>query len=263
MRVADTQTSHREITVEVNVIDVVQRTFHMDSAVQFSTQTAHIEVVLHERQHHIGMHVIEFEVDRVVIRLHPVTGYDAYPTTCRQGKLQTGIRLRVVEIQTGYRQGDIFQFPLFMRHYVAVSDRTVVDTDIVQEHLPRARRRVSRHGIRTGEALDDVREVQSVITLEHLTVKAIQVDCTDLDAFRHQLRISDVHVQTFKRDEVRLAVLLLALEALDTHAPPIRVDDHLIRVQLSSYDVLAVVIHYVFGYRRGDRQYQCKEEHYC
>ena len=71
-----------------------------------------------------------------------------------------------------------------------------------------------------------------------------------------------MHVQTIEGNEVRLAVLFLALEAIDGHSTPIRIDDHAIRMHLPTDKLLAVVIDHIGSYRRCNGQYQCKEEHY-
>ena len=116
--------------------------------------------------------------------------------------------------------------------------------------------------LRLGKALNDIGEIESVTALEHLSVEAVQMDSAYLDPLGNQLRISDLHVESVKRDKVRLAVGFFAFEALDTHAAPERIDDHLVGMELSAYDRFAMIIDDILGYRRGDTKYQSKEEHY-
>ena len=112
------------------------------------------------------------------------------------------------------------------------------------------------------ETLHDIGEIESVATLEHLTVEAVQMDGTDLDTFGNQLRISDLHVESVKRDKVRLAVGFFTFKAINAHSSPERIDDHLVGMQLTTNDIFAMIVHYILGYRRDDAKYQSKEEHY-
>ena len=114
MRIANTEAGHREVSVQLNSRDVIQTAIHAHRAVEQRAETGDIEIVLNQRQCYIGMHVIEVEFDGIAVRLHLIPGDDTYPTARRQRKFESCVRLRVIEIKTGYAKRDILQFPLFV-----------------------------------------------------------------------------------------------------------------------------------------------------
>ena len=209
------------------------------------------------------MYIVELESHRIAVSLHAIAGCNTYPSACRKTKFQTRICLGVIEIETRYTKRDILQFPLFIAHYITIAERAVVDTDIIETYDPVTGRCIYGHGVRFGKARDDIREIQFIITFEHLSIKPIEVDSADIHALGEQLRISNPDVETIEGDEVGLSILFLTLEAFDGHSAPEGIDDHEVCMQLSAEDLFAFVIDHMFRDRRGDSKYQCKEEHYC
>ena len=82
------------------------------------------------------MNILQVQPNGIAVRLHLITGDDAYPTASRQTELQTGIGLRVIEEQTRDRERYILHFPLLVGYHIAVTKRTIVDADVIQCNSP-------------------------------------------------------------------------------------------------------------------------------
>ena len=265
MGVTNTHTRHRETASQLYVRDVIQTAVHVYGAVQFGAETAHIEIILYQRQHYVCVYVIKPYIHRIAVGLHLVSGYDTYPSAGWETELQAGIGLRVVEIKTRHTERDILQFPLLVGDDIAVADRTVVDPDIIQEHFPSAGSSVFgffRNRIVLGEPLNDVGEIKFVVCFQNLSVESVQMDSAYLHPLGYQLRPGYLDIETVKGHKIRLAVGFLALEAADTDSSPEGVDYYLVGVKLPAYYLFALCINDMRCYRRKGK-YQCKEEHYC
>ena len=146
-RVAQAQAGQGQVSSQQNIGNHIQTSVHMQRSVHLGAQARDIQIVLNKRQDDIGMHIMQVQLHRIAVGLQLHTGYDTYPAACRQTEFDTGVRLRIIEIQTRNTERQILQFPLFVAHYIAVADIAVIDSNILQTNRPFALRSVRRHRI--------------------------------------------------------------------------------------------------------------------